>query len=127
MMLDFQQKRKARSFMYNKVTLGLLFVVVVLLAHSTWGVWNKKSESERLKNISMARVLELRDRESDLKSKIQRLETDQGLEEEIRAKFSVAKENESMVLVVLEESTTTATTTPKAGFWGSIKRFFSQD
>lgn len=123
-MLDFQQKRKVRSFLYNKFTLGLLFVLVLLLAHSTWGVWNKKKDSEELKDISMARVLELRDRESELRSKIERLETEQGVEEEIRAKFSVAKEDESMVLVVIEESTTTATTTPKKGFWGKLKSIF---
>ncbi len=124
-MLDFHQKRKVRSFMYNKVTLVILFLLVLVLARSTWVVWQKKQESEEMKSVSMRNVEELRSRESELQAKMNKLDTDHGIEEEIRAKYSVVKEGENMVVVVEAENTEVATGTPKLGFWQKIGRFFT--
>ena len=124
-MLDFERKRKLRSYMYNRITLWVLGVVVIFALHSTWLVYQKKRESERMKNISLARVGELEARDADLKSKIERLSTPTGMEEEIRSKFSVAKENENMV-VVLEDQKAVATTTKKVTFWQKIIDFFTR-
>ena len=124
-MLDFQQKRKWRGVMYHKITLVILFIFVILALHSTWSVYKKKRESEKMKNISLIHVKELQSRDAQLKLKIERLSTPTGLEEEIRSKFSVAKDNENMVVVV-EDQNTEATTTPKVSFWQKIFNFFTK-
>ena len=121
-MLDFERKRKLRNIMYNKITLWVLGVVVIFALHSTWLVYQKKRESERMKNISLAHVRELEARDADLKSKIERLLTPTGVEEEIRSKFSVAKENENMVVVV-EDQKVVATTTEKVSIWRRFLNF----
>ncbi len=110
--------------MYNKVTLGFLFVVVMLAIHSTWVVYNKKKESEELMNVSLERVADLRKRESGLNNKIERLDTDLGLEEEIRSKFSVTKEGENMVVVVPRDGNVATTTPKKKSFWSKIVGLF---
>ena len=123
-MLDIQQKRKVRAVMYNRVTLGFLFVLVLLALHSTWRVYNKKMASEQMKNITMEQVKGLRDRNSDLEAKIDELATVSGIEQEIRSKFSVAKDNERMVVVV-PSTDSEATSTPRSiGFWESLKNYF---
>ena len=121
-MLDFERKRKLRNIMYHKITLWVLGVVVIFALHSTWLVYQKKRESERMKNISLAHVRELEARDADLKSKIERLSTPTGVEEEVRSKFSVAKENENMVVVV-EDKKVVATTTEKVSIWQKIWDF----
>ena len=70
-MLDFQQKRKVRSIAYNKVTLFLLFLLIILVARSTWTVYQKKILSEEMKNISLKNVMGLRLRNEELKSNIE--------------------------------------------------------
>ena len=126
MMLDFHQKRKVKSVMYHRVTLIILAILVLFLVHSTWAVFQKKRESEALRNIADKNVSELEAREQDLISKIERLDTAPGVEEEIRAKFSVVKESENMV-VVLDDNSKTATTSKSSGFWHRIKFFFKYE
>ncbi len=125
-MIDFQQKRKIRFVAYHKVTLVILFIIVLIFAHSTWVVFQKKRESEAMKNISMKATEELRQRDADLKSKIERLGTASGVEEEIRSKFNVVKNNENMVVIVDDQSSTTQTVILPVGFWGKIFDFFAK-
>lgn len=123
-MLDFQQKRKVRSFMYSRTTLVVLSVLVLIVMHSTWRVYQKKRISEEMKNISVQYTEELRDRSEELKIKIDRLDTVPGVEEEIRSRFSVVKEKENMVVVVQEEAEATSTSVKERSFWSKIKQFF---
>ena len=123
-MLDISQKRKIRSVMYHKATLATLCLLVLLFAHSTWVVFQKKRASEELKNGSLQAVAILLARDTELKSRIDRLETEPGIEEEIRSKFTVAKNGENMVVVVEDAPTAMSTTTPDSGFLQKIWHFF---
>jgi cell division protein FtsB len=125
MMLDFQQKRKIRSLMYNRVTIILLFFVLLIVIHSTWRVYSKKNDSEEARIISQKNVDNLNTRSIELQTKIERLSTQQGIEEEVRSKFNVAKPNENMVIIVQDESSTSEGV-KKVGFWDKIKTFFSE-
>ncbi len=123
-MLDFQQKRKVRSFIYNHITLGVLTLLVLFVLHSTWSVYQKKRESERMRNLSLQHVEELRQREGELTVKIERLDTEAGIEEEIRSKFNVAKQEENIVIIVPPSDLGTSTTDSRTGFWKKVKSFF---
>ncbi len=125
-MLDSQQKRKIRFVAYHKVTLVILFIVVLLFAHSVWNVYQKKRQSEMMKSISLKAAEELRLQDQDLKSKIERLNTTSGVEEEIRSKFNVVKESEKMVVVVEDQNSSVSTTSSMVGFWQKIWNFFSR-
>lgn len=123
-MLDIQQKRKFRNIIYHRITLGLLFVLVLLAVNSTWRVYLKKSESIAMREASTRRLNELEVRDQELDSKIKKLATVSGVEEEIRSKFSVAKENENMVIIVREDLATTTEVNQKHGFWSKIMNIF---
>jgi len=123
-MLDFQQKRKIRSAMYSRLSLGILLVVSVFFLHSTWGVYSKKRLSEEEKQLSLKNVEELRERSVDLKSKMEELDTEQGIEKEIRSRFSVAKEDEKIVVILEDNENKVSTSTTKDSFWQKIRDFF---
>ncbi len=125
-MLDFHQKRKVRGVIYNRITIGLLLLVVLFVARSAWVVYRKKVESEEMKDISFKNVEALRQRSIEIQYKIDRLATTQGIEEEVRSKFSVAKPDENMVVIVREESSTSETV-KKSGFWQTVWGFFTKD
>lgn len=119
-MLDFQQKRKVRGVIYHPVTLGILAILCLFAIHSTWAVYRKKTVSEESKNSSLKHVENLRERDAELVYKMERLKTEQGIEEEIRSKFSVAKEDENVVIVVQDEA---APLPPEQiSLWGRIKK-----
>jgi cell division protein FtsB len=123
-MLDFQQKRKIRALSYNKVTLIILFLLVLIFAHSTFVVYQKKEISEDMKNISLQNVEDLRSRNNELQSQIERLETNVGIEEEIRLKFNVVKEGESVVVVVEDTENKMSATSTKISIFDKIRQFF---
>ena len=123
-MLDYGQKRKVKSVIYHKATLIILFALVLIVLHSTWVVYNKKKISQEMKGTSLENVQALRDRDIDISSKIERLKTDQGIEEEIRAKFNVAKVNEAVVVVVESSDSSLSSTSQNTSFWQKVKNLF---
>ena len=122
--MDIQQKRKFRNIIYSKFTLAFLFLLVLLALHSTWRVCLKKRESIAMKETSSQRLSELEARNAELDGKIRKLATVSGVEEEIRSKFSVAKDNENMVIIVREDAATTTEEVPQRGFWSKFKALF---
>lgn len=124
-MLDFQQKRKVKSFIYNRVTIGIIFVLVLYSSYSTIRVYQKQRESQLLKDVATKKLLELEQRDREIDFRINDLDTKQGLEREIRGKFNVSKDDENMVVVLDKESSTTSNQNVKIGFWQKILAIFT--
>ena len=122
-MLDSQKKRRINQFLYHKVTLVILFILVIIILRSTWTVYQKKVESENIKNISLNYERGLQARSDELQAQMDSLQTEAGQEAEIRSKFSVAKENENVVVVVDEATTAKSTTTP-VSLWQKFINLF---
>lgn len=123
-MLDFQQKRKLRAFIYNKITLSVFFVIVLISLFSTFNVWRKKVESQKLTESSESKVAELEARKVFIDDQIVKLNTEEGIEEEIRSKFSVAKEGEKVVVVVNDDLDNNIETEEKRSLWQKFLDFF---
>lgn len=81
-------------------------------------------ESVAMVEASMVRLEELEERDREIESKINKLATVAGVEEEIRSKFSVAKDNENMVIIVREEGTSSPALQENKGFWSKIRSLF---
>lgn len=123
-MLDYGQKRKFRNFLYNRYILGFLGLLVILAIHSTWNVYQKQRESIALLRVAQEQSSVLKAREQELQTKIANMQTEQGMEEEIRSKFNVAKPGENVVVVLEQSSSTTSTSTTTISFWQRILNFF---
>jgi cell division protein FtsB len=124
-MLDFQQKRKLRSRLYNRWFLGFLALIVILAIHSTWNVYQKQRESATLLGQSEEQETELQNRQNELQNKIADMQTPQGLEAEIRSKFNVARPDENVAIVLESDDSATSTSTTTVSFWQKIVKFFS--
>jgi cell division protein FtsB len=124
-MLDFQQKRKLRSRLYNRWTLIVLGLFVILAIHSAWNVYQKQRESSALLRVAQEQATELQNRQDELQAKIADMQTPEGQEAEIRAKFNVAKPDESVAVVLASDVLDVSTSTPTVSFWQKIVKFFS--
>lgn len=99
-MFDFYEKRKVKQLMYSKVSLVILAIVVILLLNSVWNIFRKEAET-RINRAKLENSLEeLKERESVLREEIERLSTERGIEEEVRSKFEVAREDEEVMVIV---------------------------
>lgn len=125
-MLDFQQKRKMRNVLYHRKTLIVLGILVLLALRSTWTIYEKQRESTEQRNIVERKTVDLFARERGLQDKIDTLQTEHGIEEEIRTKFSVAKENENVVVILDNSTTTDFTSTTTKSFWQRFKGLFGK-
>ena len=123
-MIDFQQKRKVRSVMYHKVTLVILGILVLLSLRSVWLIYQKQRESEELLKTSQQHVADLTARENEVHNEINQLQTPEGVEAEIRSKFSVAKIGENVVLIVDSTASSSQGKSPGKSWWQKIVDFF---
>lgn len=124
-MFDFHEKRKLKQFLYSKVTLAVLTIVVLLLLNSVWNIFLKERETSVIRKKLEREFLELKEREVLLREEIERLSTPRGIEEEIRSKFEVAKEGEeTMVIVDPGREDNADTDDSKKSFWSRLFNIF---
>ncbi len=123
-MLDFQQKRKLRNFIYNHWVLCFLGLIVILMIHSTWNVYQKQRESAKLLEQAENQSKELQNRQKELQDRIANMQTTQGMEEEIRNKFNVAKPGENVAVVLDNDDATSSVSTTSTSLWQKIINFF---
>ena len=121
-----QEKKKFHQIVYSRPTLVLLAVLLVVTLNSTWKMYEKASLAREQKNRLENELESLKARELDLQAKIANLKTERGLEEEIRGRFSVAKNGESVVVVVdpSSEGTSTQDESVIGGLWHKFLRLF---
>jgi cell division protein FtsB len=102
-MKQFQQKRQIHNMCYSKASIALLLVVLFLLARGTWGVYQKSKISLGRRNLASVQLDKLNDRKVDLNQEIERLNSRVGIEEELRIRYSLSKEDEKVIVIVDEE------------------------
>lgn len=119
-MREFQNKKKIKRRIFSKITIIFLIVVLFFLVRATYRVYEKNVESEaNLARVS-ASLAETEQRYDSLKKENERLNTNEGVEEEIRHKFQVSKEGEKVIVVVDDQAPST-TTAPEMTFWSKLK------
>lgn len=125
-MQPFQERKKLRKILYSKITLLVLFVACVLVARGAWGVYQKARIADSERNQALKAREELQGRAAELEASLTRLRSDQGVEEELRQKFTVAQPGESVVIVVDETDKTSknSDTAKEGGFWSRVVDFF---
>ena len=90
--------RKRRT--YLNVILVALFILAIFSLRGFFDVYRKQAESKKGLAEIEREWTALKEREQTLTRDLKKLETPRGVEEEIRDKFSVAKEGEKMALIV---------------------------
>ena len=105
-MVDFQQKKKIRKVIYSRITIVVIFIAIIFLAKAVYDIFEKQRMSAEDVAIVEKDYDGLKTRQSMLKSEIDKLNTSEGIEEEIRGKYSVAKPGETVVVIVDSTSST---------------------
>ncbi len=125
-MQDFRQKQKMRKFMYSKVTLGALCLLLIGIMWNTWDIYQKERTARAILEEAETSRKELEVRADTLENDIARLETDGGVEEVVRDRYGVAKKGEEVIVLVDGDKDTDDSTEDERGWWARFKAFFTE-
>ena len=127
-MFDFHEKRKIRSVLYSKTTIGVLLLIAIALSFSVYERYSVERTVSAKRAEREADLLRLKERAEMLEGKIEYLQSERGMEEELRNRYDVAKEGEQVIIIVDTPTPAAARTVPAAraesedeGFLESLK------
>lgn len=98
--IPFQERKKIRKILYSKVTLLVLFVILVAMGRGAWSIHQKTQIALSEREIAERSLSDLETRTAELKESLVRLKSEWGIEEEVRQKYTVARPGEEVVVVV---------------------------
>lgn len=99
-MFDFHEKRKIRKVLYSKVVFIILLFIAVLLSTSAYSRFIVAQQTKERLEDRRIDLKALETRAEVLGSKVEHLENERGIEEELRNRFDVAKEGEQVVIIL---------------------------
>lgn len=123
-MREFEQKKKLRKVLYSRTTIFILFLIVLFLAQATWKVYKKEKITRDNLNQVADEYKKLETREHAIKSSVDFLQTDKGVESEIRSKFRAVKPGEQVAIIINDEVKKEVPPPPPETFWMKVKKFF---
>ena len=123
-MKSFQRKKGWRDIVQSKPVLFLLAMLVLFFAWGVVGFMGKMQLTIENRKIAEDRLKELQDKKIKLSSDISKLNTEQGIEENIRLKFGLAKEGEGVIVVVPDQDKEEVKEEKPSGFFSFIKSWF---
>ena len=119
-MLEFQEKRKVKRFLYSRITLVILLIILVLILRGVLSVYEKqqftKENLDKVRNDWQS----LEVRQQKLMSEINWLKTQGGTEAEIREKYGLAKPGEEVITIVDRNIDEAVSPTDERSFWQKV-------
>ena len=99
-MKDFRSRKQKNRFMYSPLFIIIIFFILVILLKSVFSLYQKRSrakiEEERINTYHEELV---RTRETISKD-IETLSSDEGIKEELRTKYNVGENGETIIHIV---------------------------
>lgn len=124
---DFRQKQKMRRIVYSKWMFVVLGALLCLVVWKTWGIYQKERTAHRILEESRTEQAELAKHANELSTDIDRLNTEEGIEEVVRDRYGVAKAGEKVVVLIEEELYKGEGKEESLSFWARFKAFFSSE
>lgn len=124
-MKNLQRRNKKFLWIHSKLALTASALLVVLMIWSVFGLIGKAQDTHNNKKIAEDKIKQLRNQKGKLIQDIEKLNTEQGIEENIRNKFGLAKEGEGMVVIVDDKNSEKEKPEPdNSNFWLFLKNWF---
>lgn len=98
-MREYQQKHMIRTLVYSRVTLVVLFLLIVLLLRSIMELNNKRIEVTKLRNDSAKERDELQKKVDRASKQTEAIGTERGFESYIRTTYPVVKSGEGVIVI----------------------------
>lgn len=103
-MAKWQPKQAWQRYLYSPLAIGLMALLVLLLGAKAWRGYStyRLAEDEREQAVEDLEALDAR--REELAADVALLQSQAGVEQKLRQKFSVAKEGEKVIAVIAPEA-----------------------
>ena len=129
-MREYQQKHMIRTLVYSRVTLVVLFLLIVLLLRSIMELNSKRIDVVKLRNDSLKEREELQKKVEKAQKETDFISTQRGLEAYIRTTYPVVKNGEGVIVIYDDDKVPVSTVRNKMTFWEHVtiwwNNFFSK-
>lgn len=120
-MEHLRERQKIKRRIYSRPVQIILLIVLILLARSTWKIYQKNQEAKDNLMRAEEELSALQLSSAELTEKIEDLESERGRDREIREKFGMTKDGEDAVIIVRgKNGAATSTESVKRSFFGQI-------
>lgn len=98
-MREYQQKHLVRTIAYSKVTIVILFLLIILLLRSIMELNDKRIEVAKLRDDSKAEKQNLSEKVAKAQAQSDEIATPRGFESYVRTTYPVVKEGEGVIVI----------------------------
>ena len=123
-MTKFQPRRRFRDLLYTRLAVLVLLILGLGLLRSVYLTWRRERLSDSRRQTVLDQLTALEGRQSQLTADLDLLQTERGVEAKIRQQFSVAKEGEKVLNVILPLATSSTSTESSLPWWQPIRDLF---
>ncbi len=99
-MFDFHEKRKIRGVLYSWPVIVVIFVLTIFLGTSAFNMYTVAHDMGAKLDAQEAELHEMEERAQVIEAKVQYLQNDRGIEEELRNRFDAIREGEQEVIII---------------------------
>ena len=98
--MQFGKQNNYKEYIYSKPIIVFLLVIVVFISMSVYERYGVERDMSNRRNSAESELEHLNERKVQIEDRVEYLEGDRGIEEEIRKNFDVAKEGEQVIILV---------------------------
>ena len=125
-MREYQQKHMVRTLLYSRVTIVILFLLVVLLLRSIMELNNKRTDVAKLRNESAQERALLEKKVDTARKETTMIGTERGFEAYVRTTYPVVKEGEGVIVIYDDEKSPVSTVREKVTVWEQLNIWWKQ-
>jgi cell division protein FtsB len=108
--MKFGKQNSYKAYLYSRPVIVVLLVLVALLSRSVYERLGVERDMSDRRARAEAELERLQDRKVEIEDRVEYLEGERGIEEEIRKNFDVAREGEQVIILTGEEKKKSITT-----------------
>ncbi len=106
---DYKKRREMRKFLHSKLSIFLMFGVVLIMLISIVKIVPKLIETNENKENALSELNKIRNQEAGLLLQIDSLSSEAGKERALREKFRVTKDGEGLIVIIDDRDKTDLT------------------
>ena len=99
-MRGLQKKKTFKKLLYSKTFAFIILVILGFMVRATWSIYAKERESRQNAAVAKSELENLKTRDSALEEEVGRLSTPQGIEGELREKYTITQHGEELYVIV---------------------------
>lgn len=115
-----------QKILHARWLIAVLALLVIIAGRAVFNVYGKYQAGRANLALTEKELAAVMEKKSALEKETTKLQTEQGIEEEIRKKYQVTKENERLIIILNEQPQNLSEETLKnsGGLWSFIRKFF---